>query len=372
MTQHSSQPETQSLRMPHAMERLEALEAEREKLLIKASKVQASIERLLALVEKTNTEVETAVLPILHELSELQRETHALFRELLLPGRLAKGPHRRVKQLYTMLLEDEFLDPFEDVADEDSESEAENDETEEQRESERERYDAAWREGLPYEHETGATSAPRDAKLADALRAVFRRLVRALHPDTVQDPAEQARRTMVMKEITQAHQLEDLARLLEIERAWLQGAHAAGHSPSVPSVDETERRCIAISETIAALKVQVRTLERELRSLRKSEPVQLMNEMKRGAKPISTVVESASEELNRYRDVRNLVKNFRDGKATLRELLDGPDSLMDVTEDFNDAKFVVFPPGFDEFMGEIFGSRFDPTASPHKRAKRKR
>ena len=315
------------LRVPAALERLTALAAERARLLTKIAKVKTAIERLVVSTQDAAAAVAPSLAPLAHEIFELERELHALFRELLAKGRLRPRPHREVKRLYEMLQVDGFLERLEEMAPAASDEDGAP--------------DGPWGSfNLPHEHESGAASEPGDPTLAEAVRAVFRRLARALHPDGVQDPAEQARRTEAMKELTQAHRLGDLARLLELERTWLENWSTEGAG----SVDETERRCAALVETNAALVGQLRTLERELRALRKSEPVQLMKNIDRarkirGGAHRSTVVEDATADRDRYRDVRDLVRDFRDGKATLAQLIAGPESLSGNVDELLDSEF---------------------------------
>lgn len=341
------------LRVPEAFERLAALEAERARLLTKVGKVKAAIESLVASVRDTATVVGASLAPLAHEIRRLEDELHALFGELLAKGRLRPRPHREVKSLYEMLQENGFLSPLDDA--EPGEAAADEDDG------------GAWGSSdLPHEHESGAASKPGDPSLAEALRAVFRRLARALHPDAVQDPAEQARRTEVMKEITQAHRLGDLARLLELERNWLETSSVQ----AAESVDETEQRCAALVETNTALRGQLRTLERELRALRKSEPVQLMKGINRAAKirggaPRSSVVDEATADRDRYRDVRDLVRDFRDGRATLAELMAGPKSLAADLDELLDSDMGDL---LEEMLASMIAGA--PKARPAARARR--
>ena len=58
----------------------------------------------------------------------------------------------------------------------------------------------------------------------DSLGAVYRRLVKELHPDLEPDPAERARKSRVMQDITAAHTRGDLHALLRLELEWLDPA----------------------------------------------------------------------------------------------------------------------------------------------------
>jgi hypothetical protein len=279
-------------------------------------------------------------------MTAIDAEIHKLFRELLAPGRLKKGVQKNVRSIYKMLLDDQFLLPDNDHDDDDDDG----DEYPGAPDSAGRRssgQNPSWSDfGLPDEHESAAAAEPRDEKLAQALRATFRRLARALHPDTVQDPSEQLRRTAAMKEVTQAYQDRDLARLMDLEQTWLKGENIAAPT----NANETEERCAALQASIAALKAQLKALERDLRSLRKSAPVQAMKGFEQAHK--GGLVEEAAADIERHRKTRDLVRDFRDGKATLAELMRGPElsdddiaDMMAADEEFEDL--------LTEFMAEL-------------------
>lgn len=57
-----------------------------------------------------------------------------------------------------------------------------------------------------------------DAKrVGQSLRAIYRKLVSALHPDRETDPVERARKTILMQRANQAYENNDLLRLLELQ-----------------------------------------------------------------------------------------------------------------------------------------------------------
>jgi hypothetical protein len=58
----------------------------------------------------------------------------------------------------------------------------------------------------------------------DSLGAVYRRLVKELHPDLEPDPAERERKSRVMQDITAAYSRGDLHALLRLELEWLDPA----------------------------------------------------------------------------------------------------------------------------------------------------
>jgi hypothetical protein len=58
----------------------------------------------------------------------------------------------------------------------------------------------------------------------DSLSAVYRRLVKELHPDLESEPAERERKSRIMQEVTAAYARRDLHALLQLELEWLDSA----------------------------------------------------------------------------------------------------------------------------------------------------
>src|SRR5690606_36574923 len=69
--------------------------------------------------------------------------------------------------------------------------------------------------------ESGYSATKPSEKNSGLLRALFRKLAVALHPDKVQDAKERETLTSVLKEVTRAYESGDVARLVEIDRTWL-------------------------------------------------------------------------------------------------------------------------------------------------------
>jgi hypothetical protein len=91
----------------------------------------------------------------------------------------------------------------------------------------------------------------------ETLGAVYRRLVKELHPDLEPDPAERDRKNRIIQDITAAYSRRDLHALLRLELQWLEGADDAAR------MSEDKLRAHT-----AMLKQQARELESELESLR--------------------------------------------------------------------------------------------------------
>lgn len=172
-------------------------------------------------------------------------------------------------------------------------------------------------------------SAPRPPESQHGgLRALFRRLVEAFHPDKVQDEDEKAERTEVMKDITEAYRRGDLARLLELERDLADAAGRAALDDEAPiaDADELQRRLAAIDRSCDELRAQLRELERELRAVRRSPRGAVAREIKRANRAgydltdldVVHDLERAAFELRRIRDA---FAAYRDRRLTLLELL---------------------------------------------------
>jgi hypothetical protein len=156
-----------------------------------------------------------------------------------------------------------------------------------------------------------------------------------------------------MKEVNRAYRDGDVARLLEIERAWKAAAITAA------SLDEAERRCAALERTNGELRAQLNRVTREEKSLRASEIGRLVIERnRRGAPdPLRSIVKQGKEEIERLTQLRSWLRQFRDGEISLDELLAGP--AMDDERDLELEMFIGAA-----MVGEM--------ARPRRRGRRRR
>lgn len=89
------------------------------------------------------------------------------------------------------------------------------------------------------EHRDEVASSPRKTKRAwreeerarrfeqlrkDNIGAIYKRLVKVLHPDLEPDPTEREKKSRVMQDITAAYRRGDLHALLRLELEWIEGA----------------------------------------------------------------------------------------------------------------------------------------------------
>jgi hypothetical protein len=91
----------------------------------------------------------------------------------------------------------------------------------------------------------------------DSLGAVYRRLVKELHPDLEPNPDEREKKNRIIQDVTAAYSRRDLHALLRLELEWLEGTGDAAR------MSEDKLRAHT-----AMLKEQARELETEVQSLR--------------------------------------------------------------------------------------------------------
>jgi hypothetical protein len=91
----------------------------------------------------------------------------------------------------------------------------------------------------------------------DTLGAVYRRLVKELHPDLEPDPTERERKSRIMQNVTAAHSRGDLHALLQLEIEWLD-----------PGVDAARLSRDKLQAYTALLKAQATDLQAENDSMR--------------------------------------------------------------------------------------------------------
>jgi hypothetical protein len=302
--------------------KLEALQKEHERLLREIQKRKAA--RVLA--EQAAREAATTfalrVDPLRAAFFETLKELRAIFARLLSPeGRLNKRDRARVRRLYQSLMPD-FVDERDDGA-------GEPDDFEPGPFSGPPREPASDQRAFDPEF-----SAPRPAeKGAAVLRAVFRRLAIALHPDKVQDAEQKEQRTAVMKDVTRAYEVGDVARLLEIEKSWL------AEAPLADDAGGLLRRIAGLLGANTELRKQLRALTAELKGLKQwAPPAPQRGRRRRGSAASETsetdrLVRELENEVAKVRSLRDFAQRFADGQMHVDEFVRGPAPAGPSSED---------------------------------------
>jgi hypothetical protein len=302
-----------ALRLHAAGERLGALLKRRERLLAEVKRKQAELEALSVRAEIAAQKAAAQMVPIIGRFEAMRTEIGAIFEELLAPRRLAARARKKVAEVYRSLIAQGVVPARAPNPADTGGAESGSD-------------DSAGFEDVdvgapPFSggrgRETRVASAPQHGQTPgrDSLRSLFKRLALAVHPDRAQHESDRERRTEAMKEATRAYEDGDLARLVELEKAWQSGAEE--------SADEDARRCAELEQTLRELTRQSRDLTSQLRDLRR----QLRDDML--DVPVEQIVAVAEGELKDLEHIRDFAKDFRDGKITLAMFLEGPEPEHD-------------------------------------------
>ena len=327
-----------TLRPSPARQRLLATAREHERLLNEIRKKKLARDACECSARDAARALDARLGPVREALCTAVAEVQSIFASLLGPeSRLSRRDKVRVRRAYGQLL------PEQDFQDEAS-ADAEGDPCR-----------GASARGGAHESDAGY-SAPKPKDSGPCLlRSLFRKLALALHPDKVQDPAERATLTTVMKEVTRAYELGDVARLVELERSWL-----AAPVPCEPEQD-IERELQALLQANQELRCQLRTLSAELKSLRDS--VAVAFGPPRGAR--SRAAEGAQDwmlselerELTEMKLLRDFARAFLNGDMSLAEFLLGPPSPVDELD------------RAEQFLFDAF-AHWDPCAERRTRRRR--
>lgn len=298
------------LTLHSAATRADALLRERERLLREVNKKKQQLERARAAAERAQDDRASRMEPLVARHDTLIEELETLFDELLADGRLAARARKAVERVRSSL-ELQGILPFSRDPDEPDFEDEDLDEELEELEREGEHDDDA---GSPHDSQPSSgrrevPSARQPGADSRTLREIFRALVRAVHPDHAREESERARRTEVMKEVTRAFEQGDLARLIELERAWKSERVLAGEG-------DPERRCRELERINAELAGQAKQLANALKMAKR--------ELKGPLGQLDELFEQATGELDHIATICDFVKLFRDGKISLAAFARGP------------------------------------------------
>ena len=312
-------------------QRLAALLHEHSHLLSKIKQRKAEQRRLEERIACVTAAARSSALPLIEGLRELDGQLHGLFGELLARKGQPRKTQKIVRSVYSFLQALGEISPAAADADLGAQDRAA---TPVEHAPESPPDDGAEGEIPPWA--TGGVTARRPAThhqgAASSLRSLFYRLAEALHPDKVQDEQEKEERTDAMKELTQAYQAGDLARLIELERTWLLSEDRADRRQGTPErteEEDLERRCAQLETTNQALRLQLAEVNRALRELRRAPHAEFVSELRRMARgskkdPVTVWVDALREQHGRLTEVLAFVRSYQEGRIDIREFERGP------------------------------------------------
>lgn len=300
--------------------RADELDKEHQWLLKQIKKKRTELKNFVEQMREVATQIFYGLAPAFKQLSEIDREIHALFDEILTTRKFGQKTSEDIRGIYQSLQLSGLISPK--PMEEDLDLELDQlFESEERSENFSSNYTAADRQpDTPVPDETNRTDESRK------IRQTFLRLAEIFHPDKVTDNESQMRHTEIMKELNRAYQEKDLAKLLEIEKQ-----HLAGSSIDNFSEDDLTRRCNILEQQNILLKTQYENLKQELRAVKNTPEGALVSEyrqtIKMGIDPKERILSQTEKEIKTITELRDFVKDFRDKKIAIKEFIKGPDCL---------------------------------------------
>ena len=316
--------------------RLDFLERDNEKLLKQIEKKRTELNNLLDRIREIGAEVAQRNAPVLQQLLELDRQIHAIFTDIFMGKKLGKQSRKNIEKIYYTLQLSGLISPstsHNPTSDEPAYLEDEDG------------WDAekffGRRQQSPFNSEEESPSIGRDE--LKKIRQIFLRLADVFHPDKVRNDADREYHTEVMKEVNQAYQSGDLAKLLAIEKQ-----HQMGELIDRNSEDDLTRRCIQIEQENEFLNGQFASLKQELRLIKSTPQGSMVTEYRKmtksGIDPIGEMVTETESQIKIIAEVHQFVSDFRDRKMTIKDFMKGPSVFQQMQQ--------VSP---EELLMELFG-----------------
>lgn len=276
-------------------------------------------------LQKEIAQCDAALLPLQQHqraMAELDREIHELFGALLMNPKLAKRAQREVRGVYESLQVDQIISPDPAWARERAnactcQACSPSDDFSELRVNELGADEPGQRRA---EHES---QRPQPPEREASVRTLYHKLALRYHPDRAVDDQRRAEHEAVMRDVNDAYHAGDTERLLTLSRELgidlgdLQGSDGV----------------------LAELVRQYERVKAEVRELRNSPVGTLVAEMRRARQrgyrsPIEGLNEQAETALRDLTEVRDFVRDFAEGKISLKTFLRGPqlDTSLEVAD----------------------------------------
>ncbi len=308
--------------------RLEFLEKNNEKLLKQINKKRTELENLIDRIQELGRELAQRSAPVLQQLFEIDQQIHAVFAEIFNGRKLGKQTRQNIQRIYQNMQISGLISPNLDDAgqpDKDGMFDFDMDDFPDFGEA-----DSEW-PGNRSINDLGDSASKPDRDELKKIRQLFLRLADVFHPDKAGVDADQEYHAEVMKEINQAYQNGDLAKLLAIEKQ-----HQMGEMIDRDNEDDLTRRCARVEQENEFLQSQFDSLKQELRLAKNSQEGAMATEhrqlIKAGIDPISDAIAEAEEQCQLVKDVHEFVVKFRDKRITIKEFLLGPPILQQPDE----------------------------------------
>jgi chaperonin cofactor prefoldin len=303
--------------------RLEFLERDNEKLLKQIEKKRSELNNLIAKIREIGVEVAQRSAPILQQLLELDEKIHAVFTEIFNGKKLGKQTRKNIEKIYYTLQMSGLISSKSLDFDDDEPAEVDDEDE----------WDAEDFFGRQHRSAFNADPEPPqiDRDEQKKIRQTFLRLADVFHPDKTLDDHDREYRTEVMKEINQAYEAGDLAKLLAIEKK-----HDMGEIIDRDNEDDLTRRCARIERENEFLNSQFVNLKQEIRQTKNTPEGSIVAEYKKmtkhGLDPIGEMVSETESQIKVIAEIHQFVIDFRDRKMTIKDFMKGPPSFQQMQQ----------------------------------------
>jgi predicted nucleic acid-binding Zn-ribbon protein len=296
--------------------RLEFLERENQKSIEQIEKKRHELNNLLDRIREIGVEISQRSMPLFRQLVEIDRQIHAVFVEIFNGRKLGKQTRKNVEKIYHNLQASGLISPNPNRAAEPEDEDVDVD-------------DPDW-DGSGYEdrhQEFNFRSEPEPEKIdrdeLKKIRQLYLRLADVFHPDKVLDATD--------KEINQAYQAGDLAKLLKIEKQ-----HQMGEIIDRNSEDDLARRCDRLEQENEFLKSQLTNIKKEIKVTKKSREGSMVADYRKmtkdGLDPIGEALAETELQIKTIDEVYQFVVDFRERRITIKEFMQGPPILQGMQE----------------------------------------
>jgi hypothetical protein len=303
--------------------RMEFLERENQKSIEQIEKKRKELDNLLERIQEIGREISKRSAPVFQQLLELDRQIHAIFVEIFAGKKLGKQTRKNIEKIYRNLQASGLISPI-DEPNEDGKSL----EDEEEAQYERDAEEFGGRESQ-FRPEPEPVKIDRDE--LKKIRQLYLRLADVFHPDKVLDAIDKEYRTEVMKEINQAYQSGDLAKLLTIEKQ-----HQMGEIIDRDNEDDLARRCERLERENEFLKSQLTNIKKELKLTKKTREGSMVAEYRKmtkaGHDPIGEALAETESQVKTITEVLQFVVDFRDRKIAINDFMKGPPIFQEMQE----------------------------------------
>jgi hypothetical protein len=302
--------------------RLEFLERENQKSIEQIEKKRHELNNLLDRIREIGVEISQRTMPLFQRLVEIDRQIHAVFVEIFNGKKLGKQTRKNIEKIYHNLQASGLISPNPNRSVEPEDEDVD---------------DPDW-DGSGYEdryQEFNFRSEPEPEKIdrdeLKKIRQLYLRLADVFHPDKVLDAIDKEYRTEVMKEINQAYQAGDLAKLLTIEKQ-----HQMGEIIDRNSEDDLALRCDRLEQENEFLKSQLTNIKKEIKVTKKSREGSMVADYRKmtkdGLDPIGEALAETELQIKTIDEVYQFVVDFRDRRIGIKDFMKGPPVFQEMQE----------------------------------------